>query len=107
MDPAGPVGPDGEGCRLTVRLTPKSSKDAIEGVEALADGRRVLKARVRAAPEKGKANAALVKLLAKTLDLPASSIRIETGATARLKSVGLDARPDEVAARLGLVLGKD
>ena len=44
-----------KGVVLQVRLTPKSSRDALEGVEVLADGACVLKARVRAVPEDGKA----------------------------------------------------
>lgn len=92
------------GCRLLVRLTPKSSRDAVEGIEKLADGRTFLKARVRAVPEKGKANAALVKLLAKALDVPASSIEIASGATSRLKSVHVAAAPAEIEARLAALV---
>ena len=49
------IEPSGEGCRLLVRLTPKSSRDGLDGIDTLADGRLFLKARVRAVPEKGKA----------------------------------------------------
>ena len=52
---------------LDVRLTPRGGRDAIEGVEQLADGRAVLKARVRAAPSEGEANAALCRLIADAL----------------------------------------
>ncbi|MGA7426797.1 MAG: DUF167 family protein, partial [Rhodoplanes sp.] len=48
-----------DGLIVTVRLTPRGGSDAIDGVETLADGRAVLKARVRAAPSDGAANAAL------------------------------------------------
>ena len=50
-----------------MRLTPKGGRDAIDGIEQLADGRAVLKVRVRAAASEGEANAALVKLVAKAL----------------------------------------
>lgn len=92
--------PTGEGCRLLVRLTPKSSRDAVEGIDTLSDGRACLKVRVRAVPEKGKANAQLVKVLSKIIGIPASAIRIGTGATSRLKTVHIDAPAAEVEARL-------
>ncbi|NWG25932.1 MAG: DUF167 domain-containing protein [Pseudorhodoplanes sp.] len=75
------------GFSLSVRLTPKGGRDAIDGIETLSDGRAVLKARVRAAPSEGEANAALVKLLAHALGVPQSSVRIAGGATARIKRV--------------------
>ena len=56
-----------DGVVVLVRLTPRGGRDAIEGVEELADGRSVFKVRVRAAASEGEANAALVRLLAKTL----------------------------------------
>ena len=51
---------DADGIVLAVRLTPKGGRDSIDGVDTLADGTVVLKARVRAAPSEGEANAALV-----------------------------------------------
>lgn len=94
------VEPSGEGCRLLVRLTPKSSRDGLDGIDTLADGRLYLKARVRAVPEKGKANAQLIKILATRLDVPASAIRIGSGATSRLKTVNFDFPAAEIEARL-------
>jgi uncharacterized protein YggU (UPF0235/DUF167 family) len=72
-----------------LRLTPKGGRDAVDGVETLADGRTVLKARVRAAASEGEANAALIRLLAKVLHVPASRIAITAGATARLKRMSI------------------
>lgn len=84
-----------------MRLTPKSSRDAVEGVEFSSDGRAHLKARVRAVPEKGKANAALVKLMAAALGVPARDVEIVSGDTARLKTVLVsgDAGPLEERVR--------
>jgi len=76
-----------DGVIVMVRLTPKGGRDAIDGVERLADGRAVLKARVRAAPSEGEANAALGKLLAKAVGVPPSNIAIAAGASARIKRV--------------------
>ncbi len=85
---------------LFVRLTPKSAKDVIEGVEAADDGRAHLKARVCAVPQNGKANAALVKLLAKWLGLAPRDIMIATGATSRLKQIRISGDPEELALKL-------
>ena len=72
---------------LSLRLTPKSSKDALEAIETLSDGRRVLKARVRAAPEDGKANLAVLRLLADQLDCPIRALSLTSGATSRAKVI--------------------
>lgn len=74
-----------DGLLLHIRLTPKGGRDAIEGVEALSDGKSVLKVRVRSVPEDGKANKALIKLIAEWLHWSTSSIEIVSGATARIK----------------------
>ena len=84
------------GLELFVRLTPKSSRDAVEGVETASDGRAHLKARVRAVPEKGKANQALVKLIASTLGVPARDVEIVSGDTARLKTVRVSGDPESL-----------
>ncbi len=74
---------------LAVRLTPKSSRDAIEGLEDFG-GEAVLKARVRALPEQGRANAALVKLIASWLKLPPSQVSVAQGAKSRVKHVAIE-----------------
>lgn len=76
-----------DGVTVTVRLTPKGGRDAIDGVETLADGRAVLKVRVRAIPSEGEANAALGRVLAKALGVPPSRVEIIGGATSRVKRV--------------------
>jgi uncharacterized protein (TIGR00251 family) len=73
------------GVILTVRLTPKGGRDAIDGIEQAADGRPVLRVRVRAAPSEGEANDALTRLLAKALGVPRRSVELVAGHTARLK----------------------
>lgn len=85
--------PRADGLDLFVRLTPKSSVDKVEGLETTADGRSHLKARVRAIPEKGAANTALEKLIAKTLDVPASTVTVSAGGTARLKTLRITGDP--------------
>jgi uncharacterized protein YggU (UPF0235/DUF167 family) len=76
-----------DGIDLFVRLTPKAALDRIDGVEATDDGRSHLKARVRAVPENGAANAALQRLLARAIGIPASSVSVVAGHTSRLKTL--------------------
>ncbi|MGI6854552.1 DUF167 family protein [Mesorhizobium sp. 1B3] len=95
--------PHAEGIDLFVRLTPKAAKDAIEGIEETADGRAHLKARVRAVPEKGAANHALEKLVAKAFGMPTGSVRMVAGGTSRLKTlriIGDTAKLAEAIARI-------
>jgi len=80
-----PWSPKANGVMLTVRLTPKSARDAVDGMEALADGRTALMARVRAVPSDGEANAALIQLIAKTLKIPPRDIVLVAGDSGRLK----------------------
>ena len=77
--------PAAGGCRLRIKLTPKSSRDALGAVETLSDDTQVLRAYVRAVPEDGKANIALIKVLSAALKLPKSAIELESGATSRMK----------------------
>jgi len=82
-----PWKPVAGGLSVAVRLTPKGGRDAVGGIETLADGRTVLTARVRAAPTEGEANAALTRLFAKALKVPASRVSITQGATSRIKTL--------------------
>ena len=86
-----------DGVELFVRLTPKAAFDRLEGVETAADGRSHLKARVRAVPENGAANQALEKLIAKALGVPASTVSVVAGGTARLKTLRISGDPASLA----------
>ena len=96
-----PWTPTPTGLRLRLRVTPNASLDRIDGPETLADGTTVLRLRVRAVPENGKANAAVLLLLAKALGLPRSAVTLVAGDTARLKTVHIEGDPADLAARLG------
>jgi uncharacterized protein len=90
---------------LTVRLAPKASRDAINGWARDVEGRPVLKCSVTAVPEKGKANKALIALLAKTLGLPKSAITITRGETDLIKTLDICMEgqdPAEIERRLGI-----
>ena len=75
------------GAELRVRAQPGASKNAIEGRGEDAAGQAFLKVRVRAVPQKGKANAAIEQLLARALGLPKSAVSVEKGETQRIKTV--------------------
>ena len=84
-----------------MRLTPSGGADRIDGCATDDAGRTYLKARVRAAPEDGKANAALEALLAKAFGVARGKVRIARGATARLKAVEIEGVSEgEIAAFL-------
>ena len=91
---------------MAVRLTPKGGRDAIDGVETMSDGRAVLKARVRAVPEDGKANDALCKLIAKAAGVSNSSVDLAAGHTSRIKTLQIAGDPADIAAALGRALAK-
>lgn len=94
-----------DGVTVAVRLTPKGGRDAIDGVETLSDGRAVLKARVRSLPMDGEANAALERLLAKMLGVPARHVTIVSGATSRIKRVKIVGDPRALTAALEKIAG--
>ena len=94
------------GVSLRVRLTPKASTDRIETVEQTPDG-TALKARVRAVPEDGKANDALIALVADWLDLAKSRVTLASGATSRLKTLVIAGDAKAIAAAIHAKLGKN
>lgn len=77
------------GVALRVRVTPRGGRDAFDGVETLADGRAVLKLRVRAAPAEGAANEAVRRVVAATVGRPASAVVLAGGAMARVKTLSI------------------
>jgi uncharacterized protein YggU (UPF0235/DUF167 family) len=90
--------------RLSVRLTPNGGRDAVDGLETGADGEAYAKARVSAVPEKGKANKALIVLLAKTLRVPKSSVSLLAGDTARKKILRIEGDPEDLSKKLEAIL---
>lgn len=88
------------GVRLAVRLQAGAGEDRIEGVVEAADGAARLKVRVTAPAESGKANRALIKLLAKAWRLPAGGIALVVGAKARNKVLLVEGEPEVLYRRL-------
>jgi len=93
-----PVDPIEGGCRIRVRAQPRASRTEVVGLHGDA-----LKIRVAAPPVDGAANAAILRLLAKSLGVPPSAVRLAQGGSGRTKTIevsGVDATT--AAARLGL-----
>ncbi len=88
------------GLTVTIRLTPRGGRDAIEGIEQRADGQCVLKARVRAAATEGEANAALMALMARTVQVPPRDVTLVGGATARVKRLQIAGHGPMLASAL-------
>lgn len=82
-----------------MRLTPRSQRDSIDGLEETAEG-PALKARVRAIPESGAANAALERLVADWLGVPRSTVAVTAGGKSRLKTVAITGNPEVLQQQL-------
>jgi uncharacterized protein (TIGR00251 family) len=88
------------GISVALRVTPRGGRDGIDGIETLANGRNVMKVRVRAIAEGGEANRAVTELLAKVLGVPKAKVRLLSGATSRLKQVAVDGDPKSLGEAL-------
>ena len=95
-----------DGLLVDVRLTPRGGRDAIEGLECRADGRAVLKVRVRAAPVEGEANEALRRLVAKELGVAPRQVSLAAGATARVKRLRIAGDATALIAALRRLTGE-
>ena len=84
------------GVSIAVKVTPRASRNRVLGVQGLADGTEVVAVAVTAPPEGGKANDAVIRLLAKELRIARSSLRIASGAAARRKRLHLAGEPDRL-----------
>ena len=89
-----------QGISVSLRVTPRGGRDDVDGLETLANGRIVVKVRVRAIAEGGEANRAVTELLAKALGVSKRDVRVLSGTTSRLKQIAVDGDP----ARLGETL---
>lgn len=89
-----------DGIRLSLRVTPNAGRDVIEGVETRPGAGPQLRVRVRDVPDKGRANKAVLKLLATALKVPASSLTLVCGETARDKIIDITGDPQALAGAL-------
>jgi uncharacterized protein len=95
-----------DGVRVTVRLTPGANADRILGLAVTAGNAKVVKVAVTAPPEAGRANQALLDLLARTWRVSRRDLTIIAGAASRHKIVHIGGDPKALVARLdGLFAG--
>ena len=92
-----------QGISVALRVTPRGGRDDIDGIETLADGRAVVKVRVRAIADGGEANRAVTDLLARSLRVPKARVRLLSGATSRLKQIAIDGDPAALGEALRLL----
>jgi uncharacterized protein (TIGR00251 family) len=96
------------GISVSLRVTPRGGRDAIDGIETLANGRGVVKVRVRAIAEGGEANRAVTELLARSLGVSRASVRLLSGSTSRIKQIAVDGDPRKLGEGLrSLTQSKD
>jgi len=96
-----PLSVAGDGVRVAVRVTPRASRNGIGDIAAEADGGAVLRVSVTAVVEDGKANAAVIKLLAREWGVPKSAISVARGASNRRKTLSVMGDSGELSTRLG------
>ena len=98
--PDGPITPTRDGLRVAIRLSPRAKSDRLLGIIATAEGGRTVKASVTAPAQDGRANEALLQLLARAWRLPRRDLSIVVGAASRSKIVRVAGEPRQLIARL-------
>jgi len=96
----GPVEASSDGARVTIRVTPKAAREGVGGLISNAAGILAIKVAVTVAPEDGKANQAVIKLLAKAWGVPKTSVRVVVGHTSRDKVLSVAGSPVETTRLL-------
>lgn len=105
-DPGLPFSRAANGIRVALKVTPRAARDAVGPVQIEADGTGVLKVSVTSVPEKGRANEAVTKLLAKAWGVPRSRITVAAGAAGRRKTLLVQGEPNAVMAAIETWLEK-
>jgi uncharacterized protein (TIGR00251 family) len=96
----------GDGLRVSIRLSPRARTERLVAVSAAAEGGHVLKAAVTAPAEAGRANEALLQLLARAWHLPRRDLSIVTGSTSRNKVVRVAGDPQRLLEQVALEIAR-
>jgi uncharacterized protein (TIGR00251 family) len=89
-----------DGLRVAIRLSPRAKADRLVAIAEAAGGGRVLKASVTSPAEGGRANEALLRLLARAWDLPRRDLSIVAGSTSRNKAVQMAGDPERLITKI-------
>ena len=100
--PDHPLTATSDGLRVAIRVTPRAKFDRLLSIAATADGGRMLKAAVTAPARDGRANEALLQLLARAWGLPRRNLSIVAGAASRNKTVRVAGDPSQLIAKLSV-----
>ncbi len=103
----GPLFQTRDGLRLAIRLSPRAKTARLNGLSVTAEGGRVLTATVTAPPADGRANEALLRLLARTWRLPRRDLSIVAGAASRHKTVHIAGDPRQLYDRLAALIAAE
>lgn len=96
----GPLKSAHDGLRVAIRLSPRAKADRLLAIAGAADGGRVVKASVTAPAEGGRANEALLQLLARAWHLPRRDLSIVAGSTSRIKAVRVAGDPRQLIDKI-------
>lgn len=91
---------------LELKVVPNSRADRVDGLAPDVDGGCRLVLRIKAPPVDGKANAAVIALLAKALGCPKSALDVTSGTTARQKRIAWRHPPEDALERLEMLLAR-
>ncbi|MFZ2872206.1 DUF167 domain-containing protein [Zavarzinia sp.] len=90
----------GDAVRLAVKLSPRASRNSLEGIVTGADGRAAVAIRLNAPPVDGAANEALIRFIADALDVPKSAVSIRSGHSSRQKLLVIAGSTETLLQRL-------
>jgi uncharacterized protein len=93
------------GIRVLVRVSPKSTREGVEGIVETAQG-GALTVRVRAVAEKGEANRAVERVIAEWIGVAKSSVAVSAGGKSRIKTVEIVGEPARLAALIEMRIAK-
>ena len=98
--PDGPLSLKGNGVQVEIRLSPGAKTSRLTGIADAAGGRRVIRASVASPPEEGRANEALLQLLAHSWRLPRRDLSIVRGFTSRNKAIHVTGDPQQLIRKI-------